>query len=43
MRDFNPVTLIAIAPNAQVANASNYYIILLTDNDTITMLNDKNA
>jgi len=30
MRDFNPITLIAIAPYAQVANASNYNIILLT-------------
>ena len=29
MWDFNPITLIAVAPNAQVANASNYNIILL--------------
>jgi len=30
MRDFNPITLIAVTPNAKVANASNYSIILLT-------------
>jgi len=37
MWDLIPSTLIVVAPNAQVANASNHNIILLTDNHTITM------